>query len=299
MKRTFKILISGFLALFFCVYLCLGFIAEPARMFLFYMSQIVFPFVFILTLLGGLVSMGVRKRWGSKASWLFIGLTFLLAAFPFLRGLVGISYPAKIEKTQPQLTMRLPFDEPTKIAWGGDNVKTNYHAAHADQRWAYDMSPEPGGIDSANLEDYGCYGATIVAPVNGTILKIYDQDPDQIPNQIKQNFKSILGNHIVLQPEGYGKDEVLVFAHLKPGSIQVAENDAVTSGRPIAACGNSGNTTEPHLHIHFMKALTPSYDFGYGLPLFISHSGGEKMMPKGGYEMMNDKIVWTGEVVKP
>lgn len=299
MKSIFKILISGFLVFFACLYFGLGVIPEPARMFLFYMSQIIFPLVFIFTLIGGLIYMGVKKRWRSRASWLFIGLTFLLGALPNVRGLMGIAYPAKIEKTQPHLVMRSPFIEPTKIGWGGDKVKFNYHAAHADQRWAYDMGPEPDGVGSDKLEDYGCYGAIIVAPVNGTILKISDQDPDQIPNQIEQNFSSILGNHIILQPEGYNKDEVLVFAHLKPGSIIVAKDDKVTSGNPIGACGNSGNTTEPHLHIHFMRSLTPNYDFGYGLPLFISHSGGEKTMPKGGYEILDDKIVWTGEIIEP
>lgn len=242
--------------------------------------------------------MGVRKRWVSKFTWGIMSLSLLMAIVPYARNM-GLTYPAKVDKTQPQLTMRLPFTEPTKIAWGGDRVKYNYHAAHPDQRWAYDMAPEPGGNGSDKLEDYGCYGAVIVAPVNGAILKAYDEDPDQIPNQIDQNFSSIFGNHIILQPEGYEKNEVLVLAHLKPKSIQVAKDEIVTSGQPIAACGNSGNTTEPHLHIHFMKAFTSDYELGYGLPLFISHAYGDKTMPRGGYEISDDKIVWSGEIIKP
>jgi murein DD-endopeptidase MepM/ murein hydrolase activator NlpD len=37
--------------------------------------------------------------------------------------------------------------------------------------------------------------------------------------------------------------------HLSPGTIRVKVGDQVRLGQQIANVGNSGNTTEPHLHI--------------------------------------------------
>ena len=58
--------------------------------------------------------------------------------------------------------------------------------------------------------------------------------------------KRLVGNHIVIEadPERY-----VLLAHLKQGSVRVSEGETVRRGQPIAACGNSGNTSEPHLHL--------------------------------------------------
>ena len=40
-----------------------------------------------------------------------------------------------------------------------------------------------------------------------------------------------------------------MFAHLRQGSAPVAEGDRVVAGEVIGRLGNSGNTTEPHLHL--------------------------------------------------
>ncbi|MEZ7171746.1 M23 family metallopeptidase [Sporosarcina sp. OR05] len=39
-------------------------------------------------------------------------------------------------------------------------------------------------------------------------------------------------------------------AHMKEGSVAVAKGDTVTTGQLLGKVGNSGNTSEPHLHIH-------------------------------------------------
>jgi murein DD-endopeptidase MepM/ murein hydrolase activator NlpD len=54
-----------------------------------------------------------------------------------------------------------------------------------------------------------------------------------------------------------------VYAHLKPGSIKVKPGDRVKRGQVIAACGNSGNTTEPHLHFQLMDG--PQLESSYGV----------------------------------
>ena len=49
-------------------------------------------------------------------------------------------------------------------------------------------------------------------------------------------------------------DEYLFFAHFKQHSIQVKEGDRVKQGQLLGLCGNSGNSSEPHLHFHVQNA---------------------------------------------
>jgi murein DD-endopeptidase MepM/ murein hydrolase activator NlpD len=55
------------------------------------------------------------------------------------------------------------------------------------------------------------------------------------------------GNHVVLD---HGNGEFSLLAHLQKGSLRVKAGDTVKAGQPLGLCGNSGNTSEPHLHIH-------------------------------------------------
>ena len=71
----------------------------------------------------------------------------------------------------------------------------------------------------------------------------------------------MLGNHVVLDL-GDGVDAVL--AHLRRGSLRVAKGQRVTAGEQVAECGNSGNSTEPHLHFQLMDHH--SVLFAAGLP---------------------------------
>lgn len=56
---------------------------------------------------------------------------------------------------------------------------------------------------------------------------------------------------------------------MRQGSVAVREGDAVTTGQLIGAVGNSGNTTEPHLHIHAVRAETDNSISGTGVPIFF------------------------------
>ncbi|MDO9121364.1 MAG: hypothetical protein Q7U31_06235, partial [Anaerolineaceae bacterium] len=74
--------------------------------------------------------------------------------------------------------------------------------------------------------------------------------------------------------------------------------DAVTEGQVIGACGNSGNTSEPHIHIHHQRIDPEVWGVGYGegLPLFFRDHDGPPM-PEGGYEVVDNMAVPLGPVV--
>jgi murein DD-endopeptidase MepM/ murein hydrolase activator NlpD len=72
----------------------------------------------------------------------------------------------------------------------------------------------------------------------------------------------VLGNHVVLD---LGGGVYAVLAHLRRGSVRVRPGDRVATGQQLAECGNSGNSSEPHLHFQLMDH--PSVLLAAGLPL--------------------------------
>jgi murein DD-endopeptidase MepM/ murein hydrolase activator NlpD len=75
------------------------------------------------------------------------------------------------------------------------------------------------------------------------------------------------GNNIVID---IGGGRYLLVGHLSPGSIQVKVGDQVKLSQPIAKVGNSGNTTQPHLHIQAQSVGTGIGDLTtIDVPTFI------------------------------
>lgn len=106
-----------------------------------------------------------------------------------------------------------------------------------------------GGTD---LNDYVIYGEPIYSPCNGTVVKVIDEYDDlKPPNTDKIH---LAGNYILIESDGV---EILL-AHLKKGSNKVNVGDAVTTNTLLGQVGNTGNTSEPHLHMHIEKGGEPN-----------------------------------------
>jgi murein DD-endopeptidase MepM/ murein hydrolase activator NlpD len=58
------------------------------------------------------------------------------------------------------------------------------------------------------------------------------------------------GNTVIIKTEN---DEYLVFAHFKQNSIKVKQGQKIKQGELLGLCGNSGNSSEPHLHFHIQN----------------------------------------------
>jgi Na+-translocating ferredoxin:NAD+ oxidoreductase RnfC subunit len=87
-------------------------------------------------------------------------------------------------------------------------------------------------------------------------MKVRVDLPDLTPPEM--NAKNPEGNHVSLTCDG--KEAMIIMAHLQRGSITVKKGDKVKEGQIIGRVGNSGNTSEPHLHIHAERD-------GTGIPL--------------------------------
>jgi hypothetical protein len=260
-----------------------------------YLLQLIPPLLGLITLIAIIIYVIVKRRFSRLL--IISSLTALLSLLPaILLVKPVIAYPASLKSTTPSATVRLPADAPLKVIWGGDKLETNYHASVPDQRWAYDLLVEPYNTGSDKLEEYGCYGVPVVAPVSGPVVKAHDGEPDAVPGVLTNNFEAPTGNHIVIQLQ---TGTYLIIAHLKQGSVLVQAGETVEEGQVIAQCGNSGNTSEPHIHIHHQRqdpAVFP-VNFAEGLPLYFRDHDGDPI-PVGGIKVEGDTVTATGDTVQ-
>jgi hypothetical protein len=159
--------------------------------------------------------------------------------------------------------LHLPFRDEWFVFWGGRTLADNYHAASKSQRFAYDMvivkDASSHKNDGKELTDYYCYGAEILAPAAGQIVWSCDSLPNQSPGSMDPSHP--VGNGVVID---HKNGEFSLIAHLQPKSQPFKVGDSVKLGDVVGKCGNSGNTTEPHLHYHLQDG--PDIKTAEGLP---------------------------------
>ncbi len=153
-----------------------------------------------------------------------------------------------------------------EIGHGGSSKILNQHhdSEHPEsaQQYALDIGKlnlagtRAWGLYPRFVERYAIFGDTVVSPCSGRVRSAVDGLPDLVPPN--SDREHLAGNSIVVECKGV---EVLL-AHLKQGSVRVAAGDSIQEGQPIAQVGNSGNTTEPHLHIHATRD-------GRGIPILF------------------------------
>lgn len=190
------------------------------------------------------------------------------AAFEPVIGLALLVYVGLAFLHPAPVDLRFPLTGGTfMVGQGGNSVALNYHNANAAQRFALDIGAldefgrRADGIMPADLASYHVHGAQVVSPCDGEVLEVVEGIAE---NAIREtNRDTPAGNHVVI---GCHDLEILL-AHFQPGTIEVAVGDAVTAGQPLARVGNSGNSTEPHLHVHAVRAGTGGFAEGEAVPL--------------------------------
>lgn len=183
--------------------------------------------------------------------------------------------------------MILPFKEEWFVFWGGTDVNQNYHVAYPNQKYAYDIMMIKDGKsykgDPKKNENYYVFGKDIIAPCNAKVVKVIKGVHDNIPGEL--NPQQLTGNTVVLETQN---KEYLLFAHLKKGSIIVEEGQMVKQGELLGQCGNSGNTTEAHLHLSLQNKIDMSTATGGKLFFDSILVNGE--IKKDYLPVKNDKI---------
>jgi murein DD-endopeptidase MepM/ murein hydrolase activator NlpD len=202
--------------------------------------------------------------------------------------------PSGHEGYETKADLRLPFEGEWTVVWGGRTPAENYHVVNAAQRFAYDLLVTRDGSshrgESDGPEDFYCWGKKILAPAAGTVTEAVDGLPDQAPGELPEGLdvSEIAGNHVVID---HGEGEHSLLAHFQEGSVAVETGQKVERGQLLGLCGNSGNTTEPHLHYHLQTA--PTFGEGVGLPAqFQGYTADGKPVERG--EPRQGQVVASG-----
>lgn len=165
------------------------------------------------------------------------------------------------------------------VVLNGPGTKVPSHGIIAyGQKYAVDMlhplEEEPDsigwGLRGRPPESYSCFGETVRSMTGGTVVAVHDRQADRSacstwPSLVwmmtfggllceLRGSVAMLGNHVIVK-DG---DVVAVYAHLRHASGVVEGGEQVRPGQPLAEVGNTGNTSEPHLHVQLMDREQPT-----------------------------------------
>jgi hypothetical protein len=138
-------------------------------------------------------------------------------------------------------------------------VDERRHTA-AVRDWRTVLATEP-------VTRFFAFGRPILSPIDGHVVSVHDGEPDRTArrspllilaylatqgSRLRRGLSAIVGNRVTLGLDADGP--FVMLAHLRAGTVLVHPGDPVAVGQTIAACGNSGNTTQPHVHVQVVDS---------------------------------------------
>jgi urea transporter/murein DD-endopeptidase MepM/ murein hydrolase activator NlpD len=162
----------------------------------------------------------------------------------------------------------LPFSGERVVTQGFDGDITHQsHWRHALDFEVLDGSGEPIPAQRTQLEDAYTFCSTVLAPCDGTILRVVNHVQD---NQLgAENRVENWGNLAVLQTD-FGS--FVLLCHFKHQGVVVAQNQRVSRGQLLGYCGNSGRSPLPHLHLQMQATRYPgSATIPFCLCHYVTH----------------------------
>ena len=139
----------------------------------------------------------------------------------------------------------------------GGGAALNHHHSVPAQAYATDVvalnhrGRRARGVRPEALDAYEIFDRAVVAPCDGIVSGTSDGAPDA-PIGRADPLKPA-GNHVLLFCAAGRAGITLLLAHFRSGSVAVARGDRVRRGTLLGRVGNSGNSTEPHLHVHAVR----------------------------------------------
>lgn len=228
------------------------------------------------------------------------GIIFIFLDFPSLAkspaslsNIVAVTQPKKPAFHQDLTTDQIALSHAAPIVIGSPLRGTNWwtpngpsnNCAHRraviaindlvviPERFAVDwvkLGPDGNsfhGNESHNASYYA-YGANVHAVADGRVIAVQDGIPENIPQSPRMatpiNLKTIAGNYVIEELDG---GLYALYAHLIPGSLRVKAGNHVIKGQVLGRLGNSGNSSEPHLHFQISTGKLPLN--GEGVPFEI------------------------------
>jgi hypothetical protein len=176
------------------------------------------------------------------------------------------------DRYEQSTNLRLPFDGEWTVVNGSHEKAGSHSWGIYGQRYAYDfvVTDEAARThegDGSRAEQYHCWDRPVLAPAGGVVVEASDghRDYPKAGGRMDPFQRDVRGNYVVVD---HGDGECSVLAHLREGSVSVRAGERVERGQQVGRCGNSGNSTEPHLHYHVQDRR--SFYSGMGLPVAFS-----------------------------
>jgi hypothetical protein len=150
---------------------------------------------------------------------------------------------------QTKTSLILPFTGTWLVSNGGRTSVTNNHFRPSDQGpqnqlYAYDFRMENTGKET-KLDDFPVFGMDVLTPGDGMIIQVIDGSIDVLPGERDRSVG--VGNAIIIN---HLNGEYSLLCHFKHNSIRVKVGQKVKQGNVMGLCGNTGNTTQPHIHFN-------------------------------------------------
>lgn len=167
-----------------------------------------------------------------------------------------------------------------------DFVAVNDAGSSAPRTWRTLVATEPADI-------YAGFGKPILSPIPGTVIALHDGERDHdgrrspltlVPymlgqaKRVRAGVAAVAGNHVVIAVASGGP--FVLLAHLRRGSVQVRPGQQVQTGDVLGECGNSGNSTEPHVHVQVSDST--DWQRARGIPLAFRNRDGKVRVPDEG-----------------
>jgi len=176
------------------------------------------------------------------------------------------------------------------------------------QRYAIDFLQQEAGSsfrgDPSDNASYFIFGDDVLAAAGGRIVAASDGVAENVPNQELPPFDNdtAAGNYVV---EALADGRFALYAHLQTGSVRVRAGERVRPGQVLGRVGNTGNSTEPHLHFHVMDRPSPL--LSNGLPYAFDRfqlqghvevrDGGPVVIPTSGPRLRQDRLPLDLDVI--
>ncbi len=191
---------------------------------------------------------------------------------------------------------RLPFAGRWFVMQGGDTPNVNHHMSVRAQYYGIDFARVDGPGQRAlaqgsasKIEDFYSWGAAVLSPVEGEVIAVSDEFPDN-PLGVKDALNP-MGNGVVIKA---GADRFVYLAHFQKKSITVRPGQKVAQGQEFGKCGNSGNSDFPHIHMHVQD--TPTFNAGTGQNIVFTGMNVEmtgKQFRKVDWPVISGLFVWN------
>jgi len=233
---------------------------------------------------------GDHRPQGRRAASELVLTVTIAALAVLLVGIVGLALAGRQPPGDP-VDLTFPLGNGTYLVVnGGSQGLINAHlgtlegerfAPYRGQSYGVDLvrinrvGLRVSGLLPADPTAYSIYGDQVLAPCRGRVVLAVDGAADMPPPQADRTHMA--GNHVIVECGSVW----IVLGHLQRGSVAVHVGENTELGDVLGLVGNSGNTGEPHLHVHGQRpSLTIAPLSGEPVPIRLG----------GRYLVRNDRV---------